>query len=87
MIGGRIIEAHQTQTEAGVPVIRLWCVSISTDSGRFDETAVYAAPYRDGAGPKVGDMIWWQGGRIYFDRDRKWVRKVGYSFDPRKVEA
>lgn len=86
MVGGMVIEAKQMRITAGAypgveqDVIRLWC------EHRGDECAVYADHYWPGDGPKVGDSIWWQAGKIYFDGDRRSVRKVGYSFDPRKAE-
>ena len=86
MIGGKVIEVRRTETENGTPVNRLWCVSISAEQGRFDEVAVYAEPYALGGGPSIGDMIWWQGQRIYFDADWRHVRKIGYSFNPNRME-
>ena len=71
MVGGIVIEVHPMGEKT-----RLWCVD------RMDECAVYA----DGADlatlPRLGDAIWWQAGKIYWDRDCKTCRKVGYSFDP-----
>lgn len=91
MIGGRVIEAMPMTILAGdspgkpTDVIRLWCVGARKEE-RFDETAVYAEAYADGEGPKVGDSIWWQAGRIMFDGDKRSVRKVGFSFDPGKTD-
>lgn len=45
MIGGKIIEVRPTTTEGGIVFIRLWCVNISAAEGRWNEVAVYAAPY------------------------------------------
>jgi hypothetical protein len=80
MVGGTVIEARPMRTEGGRDVMRLWCVD-----RHADECAVYAEPYEPGDGPTVGDQIWWQGGLIYFDGDRRDVRKIGYSFDPRNT--
>ena len=91
MVGGRVIEAKRMLILAGdspgkqTDVIRLWCVDAHTGNRTPDECAVYAEAYEDGEGPKVGDSIWWQSGRIYFDGDKRDVRKVGYSFDPRRA--
>jgi hypothetical protein len=85
MVGGRVIEARRMRTESGRDVVRLWCVETRTGNSTPDECAVYSEPYEDGAGPKVGDSIWWQGGKIMFDGDRRTVRKVGFSFDPRRT--
>ena len=77
MVGGRVIEVMPMRLGNGRDVIRLWCVDGS------DECAVYAEPYEPGAGPKVGENISWQSAWIIFDGDRRTVRKVGPSFDPR----
>lgn len=76
MIGGRVIETVMTFTPGGRLVRRLWVVD-----GQ-DELCVYAEPYEDGDGPAVRDAVWWQSGRIYFDNDKRSVRKVGFSFRP-----
>ena len=73
VVGGKIIEMRPMTTY----VIRLWCVSTKN----ADETAVYAR--LEDVMPQVGDEIWWQAGRIYFDGDKRSLRKVAYSFDPR----
>jgi len=62
-------------------VIRLWCVD------KFDECAVYAEAYEPGHGPVVGTRIWWNSGKIFFEGDRRNVRKIGYSFDPNKADT
>lgn len=71
--------------ENGREVIRLWCVEAHTGNRTPDECAVYCEPYKDGEGPQVGESIWWQGGEIMFDGDKRTVRKVGFSFDPRNT--
>jgi len=78
MVGGRVIEAKPMRLENGKDVIRLWCVEAHTGNRTPDECAVYTEPYEDGDGPKIGESIWWQGGRIYFDGDKRDVPKVGF---------
>lgn len=85
MVGGKVIEARSMRLESGKDVIRLWCVETHTGDRAPDECAVYAEPYKEGDGPKAGDNIWWQGGQIMFDGDKRTVRKVGFSFDPRRA--
>jgi hypothetical protein len=81
-IGGWIIEAlpYKLSTEGGraCKVIRLWCMDRDGN-----EVAVYAKPYAEGEGPKVGDEIWWHGCWIHWDHDKRKVMKIGYSFKPR----
>ena len=82
MVGGRIIEIRPMQIVAGAypgkptDVVRLW---VHNDPD--DECAVFAEPAD--IMPRLGEEIWWQSGRIYFDQDRRSLRKVGYSFNPR----
>ena len=78
MVGGRVIEVKPHRLESGRDVIRLWCVD------GWDECAVYSEPYAPDDGPKIGENIWWQSGQIMFDGDKRTVRKVGFSFDPRQ---
>lgn len=77
MVGGRLIEI----AEIGPGVTRLWCVG-TQGSEVGDECAVNVetAP----AMPLLGDEIWWQSGRVYWDRDRRQLRKIGNSYDPRR---
>lgn len=87
MVGGTVIEAKPMRILAGThpgtmqDVVRLWCVD------NMDECAVYADPTSTEEMPSVGTRIWWQAGVIYFDQDRRTVRKVGYSFDPRQAQC
>lgn len=82
MVGGRVIEIMPMCVLAGpypgqmTNVIRLW-----VHNPPNDECAVYAEPAE--TMPALGDEIWWQSGRIFFDNDRWTLRKIGYSFDPR----
>ena len=80
MVGGKLIEV--AEIEPGVT--RLWCVG-TRGSEVNDECAVHVetAP----AMPLVGDEIWWQAGKVYWDRDRRQLRKIGNSYDPRRVGA
>ncbi len=74
MVGGRIISI----TPKGNGVTQLWCVE--SQGGSTDECAV---DVRDApAMPLIGDEIWWQSGKVYWDRDRRTLEKVGYSYDP-----
>lgn len=75
-VGGSIIEIKPMKLlETGQDVIRLWVVDRNGE-----ETCVYAYPANHM--PNLGDAIWWQAGKIYFDGDRKRLVKVGYSFRP-----
>lgn len=81
MVGGRVIEI----SPKGQGLLRLWCVGSGCE--RFDETAVYVETPSDGVLPSIGDEIWWQSGVVYFDGDRRRLRKVGNSHDPRPSET
>jgi len=75
MVGGRIIEkSHWPNFK-----VKLWCVD-SND----DECAVMVeeAPLM----PELGQEIWWQSGKVYFNNDKNWLIKVGNSFDPSRHE-
>lgn len=85
-MGGSIIEVRETVIRAygehprkAVRVNRLWCV----DRNTWEEACVFTPWYPPGEGPKVGDSIWWQSGLIFYDRDRKTVKKVGVSYRPK----
>ena len=75
-VGGYIIEIVRmtVASDYGTPreVMRIWVVD------KYDETCVYAEPAE--VMPRVGEQCWWQGSKIYFDRDRRFLKKVGYSF-------
>jgi len=79
MVGGTVIEALLMRDKSGRDVVRLWCVD------KMDECAVYADPKSPDGLPGVGDRIWWQSGKIYFDGDKKVATKIGFSFDPRRL--
>lgn len=73
-VGGRLIEIlPMTCPEDGASVVRLW---VTDRNG--DETCVYAEP-QDSL-PGLGEEVWWQCRRIYFDGDRQHLTKVGFSF-------
>ena len=69
MVGGWIIQIQQVAPG----VSELWCVD-----RHGNETAVKVQIEFDM--PSVGDEVWWQSGRVYFDKDRKSLAKVGYSY-------
>ena len=79
MVGGKVIEAKRMTVQAGYPpkpveVVRLWCVDGHDECAVFGEVADIM--------PGIGDPIWWQSGKIYFDGDKRQLRKVGNSHDP-----
>lgn len=77
MVGGTIIEKSAHRLSDGNVAVRYWVVD------GVDELAVLAEPAS--IEPQVGDSIWWQAGRIYFDGDRRSLRKIAYSYDPRRA--
>ena len=75
-VGGRIIEIKDViRGDAGEVSTRLWCVDRDGD-----ELCVYVE--RCPEMPKLGDEIWWQRRKVFFDNDRHHLVKVGYSFRP-----
>ncbi len=87
-VGGRLIEIQPMTvlTDSGNRrhVVRLWAVD-----REGEETCVYVEP---GAAemPKLGDMVWWQAGKVYFEKDiglptgpTKHLAKIGGSFSPK----
>jgi hypothetical protein len=86
MVGGAIIEVQEmtlrhegSHPRRPVKVNRLWCV----DKRTHEETCVFAQWYPPDDGPKVGESIWWQSGWIFYDQDRKKIKKVGVSYQPK----
>lgn len=80
MVGGRIIELRPMTISMGtgrkpLEVTRIWCMDRDGS-----ECCVYAERFVDG--PGLGDEVWWQGRRIYYDGDKRWLKRVGYSFQP-----
>lgn len=84
-VGGRLIEIQPMTvlTDSGKrrEVVRLWAV----DRGG-DETCVYVEPGSP-VMPKLGDEVWWQAGKVFFDKDLKHLIKVGGSFSPQREDA
>ncbi len=79
MVGGRVIEISTTAFGKD-GVSRYWCVDRNGD-----ECAVFGEDPNDGIIPNIGDEIWWQSGKIYFNKDRRSLVKVGNSHDPLNV--
>jgi hypothetical protein len=78
MVGGKVIEVRSVRVgDSDREALRIWVISQRND----DELAVYAEVSNDQ--PAIGEEVWWQGGKIFFDGDKKSINKIGYSFDPR----
>lgn len=77
MVGGKVIEISTVR--AGIS--RLWCIGTGCEEG--SECAVNVET--ESQMPPLGSTVWWQGGRVYWDEDRRYLRKVGFSYDPRKL--
>lgn len=75
MVGGWIIDISHVSPG----VSRLWCVDRNGD-----ECAVHVEDAS--AMPLPGDEVWWQSGKVYWDNDRRELRKIGYSYDPRRTQ-
>ena len=46
-----------------------------------DYCHVYTEPYDlRTTGPKFGEVIWWQSGKIFYNNDVDFLPKIGYSF-------
>lgn len=69
MVGGWIIQI----AEIAPGITELWCVN-----RHGDETAVKVET--EAAMPLVGDEVWWQAGKVYWDSDRRTLRKIAYSY-------
>ena len=69
MVGGWIIQIADTAPG----VTELWCVD--RDGA---ETAVRVRT--EPAMPLLGDEVWWQSGKVYWDNDRRVLAKVGNSY-------
>ena len=71
MVGGAIIQIKDLHPG----VTQLWCVDRYGDELAVDvETA--------SAMPLIGDSVWWQSGKVYWDRDRRQLKKISNSYDP-----
>lgn len=86
MVGGTVIEVCVVMVQRTsvndvanhMWALRLWCVG--TGCEKYDERKVFAEIPDDidpEQYPKVGDSVWWQGSWIYYDGDRKKLRKIG----------
>jgi hypothetical protein len=80
MVGGTIIEVFREPGKT-----RLWCVD-----RHGDECAIYIHPFPI---VKAGDRVWWQGRSAFLTPagsnvdDVFEVRRIGFSFDPRRKVA
>lgn len=76
MVGGWIIDiTPMGQTQNGRAISRLWCVDRNGN-----ECAVHVED--ESAMPLLGDEIWWQSGKVYWDNDRRELTKVANSYTP-----
>lgn len=75
-VGGRIIEIREVRPG----VSALWV--LDAGHGYNDETCVHVET--EAAMPAIGENVWWQGGHVMWDQDRRKLRKVGFSHDPHK---
>lgn len=76
-VGGRIIEKREWVWN-GRALVRYWVIDGN------NETIVFAKPAK--IEPELGDEIWWQSGKIYFDGDQQALEKVGNSTSPSSVD-
>jgi hypothetical protein len=85
MVGGILIEKMpMVLTETGEKVVRLWVKDTKTPD---DERAIYVEPTKPPLMPLLGKELWRQGSWVYYDNDKRKLKKIGYSFDPRAVNA
>jgi hypothetical protein len=77
-VGGHIIDMTPYRLRDGTDTIRIWVC----DPTYGDETIVFAEPFAPDDGPKLGEVVWWQAGRIFFDGDKRHLRKIGSSSPP-----
>lgn len=76
MVGGTLIEV--AEVEPGIT--RLWCVGSGCE--QWDELAVNVVTEPEM--PAVGEQVWWQGRIVFWDQDRRRLKRIGYSYDPRE---
>jgi len=76
-VGGRLIEIRDITRGDGADdiVTRLWCVDRDGS-----EVCVYVE--RAAEMPAINEQVWWQGGKVFFAGDTKYLRKIGFSFTP-----
>lgn len=72
MVGGYLIDKF----DVGEVYTRLWVMDPST----HDEMCVLVE--REDVMPELQENIWWQGGKVFFDNDNKFLKKVGNSYVP-----
>lgn len=78
-VGGSIIEIipYTLRDDRGaridVDCVRIWVI----DSFTRDEMVVYAE--RGPHMPCMGQEVWWQNGKIFFDNDKRFLKKIGPS--------
>lgn len=75
MVGGWIIEIVPGNTPGETQIT---CVDRDAN-----ECAIVVET--EPAMPLVGDEVWWQAKKVYWDKDRRTLRKIGNSWDPTKV--
>lgn len=79
-VGGRIVEIRTiSATEAAI-----WVLD-DDGKGVTDETCVHVEIGTEM--PPLGENIWWQSGLVYWDRDRRTLKKIGYSHDPQSCQT
>lgn len=60
---------------------RLWCID------RHDDECAVLTDTKTAQMLQVGEQIWWRAEKIYAGpNDSLYFRKIGNSFDPRKVD-
>lgn len=73
MVGGNVLQIDS----AGPAEVKLWVCNPKEGEG-----CVHVDPASGARLPRLGEEVWWQAGRVYFDGDRVSLRKVGYSHLP-----
>lgn len=81
-VGGHIIERRPITLEGGKAAVeyRVMDQAHARDGRQPDECCVCAEPAD--VEPGLGDEIWWQAGKIFFDSDKRWLTKIGFSYSP-----
>lgn len=73
-VGGRIIQIREVRPG----VSALWVLDVQ--KGYETETCVHVETETEM--PALGENVWWQSGKVMWDRDRRTLRKVGFSHSP-----